>query len=153
MHQVANRAIDALRRQLPGASMPRIDIGPMPTLEADAGLWQQVFVNLFSNAVKFTGNVAEPHIFLTAKNIGNEFVFELSDNGAGFSPESGAGLFQPFQRLHGRSFEGTGLGLTIVRRIIERHGGRVWARGEVGSGARFFLGLPVQPSVQQSMTE
>jgi signal transduction histidine kinase len=73
-------------------------------------------------------------------------VVAVRDNGAGFDPQYASDLFEPFRRLHGGRFEGSGIGLTIVRRIVERHGGAVWAEGRPGQGASFYFALPLAPT-------
>jgi signal transduction histidine kinase len=142
---VAQQAVETLRLQAEEGRLPAIEVEALPRVDVDAPLFQQVFVNLLSNAVKFTRDVPTPRVRVRASAQGQDVVIEVSDNGAGFSAQSAASLFQPFQRLHGGAYEGTGLGLTIVRRIVERHGGRVWAEGRVGSGAVFFIALPSAP--------
>ena len=120
---------------------------PLPTLMGDAGLLRQVFVNLLGNAVKFTAS-RDPAVIRVAlspvQNRVGECVIRVSDNGAGFDMRYAGQLFGPFQRLHSqREFPGTGVGLANVKRILQRHGGTVWAESTPGEGARFFLSLPV----------
>jgi light-regulated signal transduction histidine kinase (bacteriophytochrome) len=143
-------------------------IHPLPPVRADRALLRMVLVNLISNAVKFTGTRAEAKIEIgeVKAEMGkaeNKNIFQLStllisalsqeetvifirDNGAGFDPRYAGKLFGVFQRLHSRDeFEGTGIGLANVQRIIQRHGGRVWAEGAVDSGATFYFSIPKQP--------
>jgi PAS domain S-box-containing protein len=120
------------------------NIQQMGVAKADPALLRLVFGNLISNAVKFTGGRTNPKIEIGCiRDSTNETVFFVRDNGAGFDPEYTEKLFGLFQRLHSQEeFEGTGLGLANMQRIILRHGGRVWAEGAVNLGATFYFSLP-----------
>ena len=120
------------------------NIQQMGVAEADRDLLRLVFGNLISNAVKFTGGRTNPKIEIgRTKDSTDETVFFVRDNGAGFDPEYTEKLFGLFQRLHSQDeFEGTGLGLANMQRIILRHGGRAWAEGAVDVGATFYFSLP-----------
>jgi light-regulated signal transduction histidine kinase (bacteriophytochrome) len=109
----------------------------------DPRLLTLVLENLLGNAWKYTGKTPAARIAFGRAGEGDEPVFFVRDNGAGFDMAGAANLFAPFQRLHAsQDFEGTGIGLAIVRRIIQRHGGRIWAEAEPGQGATFFFTLP-----------
>ena len=122
------------------------EIHPLPAVRADRGLLRVVLVNLISNAVKFTGARAEARIEIGRAPSGDgETVIFIRDNGAGFDPRYAGKLFGVFQRLHTRDeFEGIGIGLATVQRIIHRHGGRTWAEGVVDGGATFYFSIPRQ---------
>jgi len=121
-------------------------IGDLPPCSADAVMLRQVYANLIGNAVKFTRDTGEPRIEISAAADGGETVYSVRDNGVGFDMQHADKLFQPFQRLHDAGeYEGSGIGLAIVARIIRRHGGRVWAEGEPGNGATFYFTLGDTP--------
>lgn len=123
---------------------PVIVLGTLPHAPADLGLVRQVWVNLLSNAVKYSSQTASPLIEVSGRVEGAEAVYTVRDNGAGFNMDHYDKLFEVFERLHSdHEFEGTGVGLATVRRVITRHGGRVWAEGKVDQGAVFHFSLPV----------
>jgi signal transduction histidine kinase len=118
-------------------------VSALPDAQADHSLLRQVFVNLLSNAFKFTRHVPDPVIEVDGRQQAGECAYAIRDNGAGFDMSRAQRLFTIFQRLHSaKEFEGTGVGLSIVQRIVERHGGRIWAEATVGKGANFTFTLP-----------
>ena len=115
----------------------------IPRAFGDPSLIRQVWANLISNAVKFSSKKDHPEINIDCEADKNEIIYSISDNGAGFDMQYADKLFSVFQRLHDSAeFEGTGIGLAIVKRIVNRHGGRVWATGETDKGATFYFSLP-----------
>lgn len=124
-------------------SRKNIELKPLPPAYGDQNMLKQVWVNLIGNAIKYSSKNEQAHITIGSFVENGENVFFVKDNGVGFNMEYVHKLFGVFQRLHSTSeFEGTGVGLAIVQRIITRHGGRVWAESEVGQGAVFYFSLP-----------
>jgi signal transduction histidine kinase len=120
-----------------------IKVEDLPDCYGDPALLKQVYVNLLSNALKFTSKCEIAVIQIGCASQNREKIYSVRDNGAGFDLLAAKRLFADFQRFHSEEeFEGTGVGLSIVRRIIERHGGRVWAEAEVNKGATFYFALP-----------
>jgi light-regulated signal transduction histidine kinase (bacteriophytochrome) len=122
--------------------VPKIDwrIGPLPHIQCDYGLMRQVLINLLSNAVKYTGTRDRPEIEIGLKTIDDRPTFFVRDNGVGFDMKHADKLFAPFERLHrDQDFQGSGVGLATVQRIIGKHGGRIWAEAEAGNGATFYF--------------
>ena len=145
LDQLVQEAVSDCERETVGRNIVW-DIHPLPAVWADRGLLRVVLVNLISNAVKFTGARAEARIEIGRAPSGDgETVIFIRDDGAGFDPRYAGKLFGVFQRLHTRDeFEGTGIGLATVQRIIHRHGGRTWAEGVVDGGATFYFSIPKQ---------
>ncbi len=120
-----------------------VTVGKLPSAHGDLALIRQVFANLLSNAIKFTKGRDVAHIEVGDRCEESENIYYVKDNGAGFNPELEDKLFKVFQRLHSaQEFEGIGIGLSIVYRIISRHNGRVWAEGRPDEGATFYFSLP-----------
>lgn len=143
MHALMQDVLSDLLRMHPDDKKPVVQLGQLPPAPADAALLRQVWVNLLSNAMKYSRHATPPVIEVTGHLHGTEAIYSVRDNGAGFDMAHYPKLFEIFQRLHSDAeFEGTGVGLPIVHRIVTRHGGRLWAEGKVGQGAVFHFSLP-----------
>jgi len=128
--------------QTGGNDRIKVIIGDLPTASADPTLLRQAYSNLLSNAFKFTRLRKDPQVEIGCMNDGNENIYFVRDNGAGFDMSQAGDLFKVFHRLHNRNqFEGTGVGLAFVQRIVQRHGGRIWTEAEVNKGAAFYFTL------------
>ncbi len=146
MGELARAVFDEFRNAHPERRL-EFEVKELPPATGDLSMLREAMANLISNAVKFTRTrqVARIEMGGWADNGGAQHVYYVRDNGIGFDPAYTDKLFDVFQRLHSaEDFEGTGVGLAIVRRIIERHGGRVWAEGEAGQGATFYFSLPTR---------
>jgi signal transduction histidine kinase len=136
----------ALRDALANIILPAdgsVDAVPLPSIEADPGQMRQLFQNLLTNAFKFRKDDIAPQVTIGANRAEDgDWTLTFADNGIGFDPEHGERLFAMFQRLHGRRFDGSGIGLAVCRRIVERHHGSIEAHGILGSGATFTVCLP-----------
>ncbi len=120
---------------------------PLPPVLADRTQLTLLFQNLLSNALKFR-TTRPPHVHISARQEGLQWLLTVKDNGIGIEPQYANKIFELFQRLHARQeYPGTGLGLAICKRIVERHGGRIWVESELGKGATFFFTLPTQDSM------
>jgi len=142
---VKNLLIELVPEVLAGTEDRKVDLraGTLPSTMGDRSLIKQVWLNLLSNAVKYTRNRELAVIQISAESDEHETVYSVEDNGAGFDMQYVDKLFGVFQRLHrNNEFEGTGVGLALVQRIVRRHGGRVWAEGKEDVGAKFFFALP-----------
>jgi signal transduction histidine kinase len=140
--ELVQRVIDGMSNERAGRDIEFV-IADFPTWQVDQGLMQQVFVNLLSNAIKFTRERPHARIEVGYRMDGTTLVVFIRDNGVGFNMKHMNKLFGVFQRLHSADqFEGTGVGLSIVRRIVERHGGKVWVDGAQDQGATFYFSLP-----------
>jgi PAS domain S-box-containing protein len=125
------------------AKIPLIEVDPLPPALGDRGLLRQVWTNLIANAVKYSSKAARPVIQISGRPVGTENHYSVRDNGVGFNMQYAGQLFRVFQRLHhADEFGGTGVGLAIVHRVVTRHGGRVWAEGQIDQGAIFSFALP-----------
>jgi light-regulated signal transduction histidine kinase (bacteriophytochrome) len=136
-----DRALDNLKLAIE-ESRAVVEREPMPTVTADDVQLTQVFQNLIANGVKFHGD-APPRIRIAAEARGKEWIFSVRDNGIGIDPQYQDRIFIIFQRLHERGkYPGTGIGLAICKKIVERHGGRIWVESDPGKGSTFYFSLP-----------
>jgi PAS domain S-box-containing protein len=142
MEELAREVMDEIR---PGEGEIELDILRLPRIFADRAMMRQVFVCLLSNAIKFSRPRKQPRIEVGASIEGSEIIYYVKDNGVGFDMRYAGKLFGVFERLHSvTEFEGNGIGLAIFKRIVNRHGGRVWAEGKVDEGATVYFALPIK---------
>jgi PAS domain S-box-containing protein len=145
LKSVVEAAQDQLRQDIEGRAIDW-HIGPLPEVRGDPFMLRQVMINLLSNALKYTRPCKKARIEIGAEVSEREVIVHVRDNGVGFDMKYADKLFGVFQRLHrAGEFEGTGIGLANVRRIIQRHGGRTWAEGTVDGGANFYFSVPARP--------
>ena len=136
-----NAALENLRESIKDSNA-EVSVGPLPKVLADATQLAQLFQNLIGNAIKYR-NKRRPEIHVDARPNGNDWVFSVKDNGIGIEPQYFERIFQMFQRLHTRKdYSGTGIGLAICRKIIERHGGKIWVESQSGKGSTFLFTIP-----------
>ncbi|MBN1180010.1 MAG: response regulator [Anaerolineae bacterium] len=144
---ILERALSGLQVAIQ-ESQVKIESARLPTVMADDLQLSQVFQNLVSNAIRFQPPPADdahapPHVHISASRQGSEWLFAVHDNGIGFDPKHSERIFEIFQRLHTQTeYPGTGIGLAVCKKIIERHNGRIWAESEPGNGATFYFTLP-----------
>jgi light-regulated signal transduction histidine kinase (bacteriophytochrome) len=120
----------------------RVSHSPLPKVMVDNTQLAQVFQNLISNGIKFHGEEA-PKIHISAKKKASEWLFSVKDKGIGIDPQYSEKIFEVFKRLHKKEeYPGTGIGLAICKKIVERHGGRIWVESELGKGSTFYFTLP-----------
>ncbi len=140
--KLVQQVLNELRDEVEGRKV-EISLGELPECQADPGLLKQVIANLLDNALKYTRQREIAHIEIGSRQQESQRVYFVSDNGVGFDMRYADKLFGVFQRLHrAEDFEGTGVGLAIVQRIIHRHGGRIWADSELDQGTTFYFTLP-----------
>ena len=144
MTDLAQSAFQYLMESTPSRISPAFEVQPLPTANGDRSMLRQVFANLLGNAVKFSSRHPKPSIVVKGWSTEGSNTYCIQDNGVGFDPRFAHKLFGVFQRLHcSEEFEGTGVGLALVHRIVQRHGGRVWAESTPKAGATFFFSLPI----------
>ncbi len=140
-HAVCRLAIDNLS-QLFAESGAQVTVGKLPVVWADATQLEALFQNLIGNAVKFRGE-RPPRVAITAQQVESNWLFAVCDNGIGIKPEFHERVFEIFKRLQSQErFPGTGIGLAICKRIVERYGGRIWVESQFGQGSTFYFTLP-----------
>lgn len=140
---LAREAYDEVcRSRRGGDDDTAFEVHSLPVAHADRSMVRQVFTNLFANALKFSRNEERPCVEVGGERQNGTTVYYVRDNGVGFDSRYADKMFGVFERLHDDTFEGTGVGLAIVERVVERHGGRVWADGEEGVGTTIFFTLP-----------
>jgi signal transduction histidine kinase len=151
LRRLVDHAIEQLEPELSGRNI-RWQIEPaLPTIECDPALMKQVFVNLISNAIKYTRRREQPNIQVGVTTNGPTEVVFVRDNGVGFDMRYADKLFGVFQRLHkAQDFEGTGVGLAIVERIIRKHGGKIWTEAKPDKGAVFFFTIGTNPATEMN---
>jgi signal transduction histidine kinase len=143
---IARAAFDDLRLEAAQGGV-EVVLSPLPECQADAGLLQQVYANLISNAIKFSSGRPGARVEIRAHQVEGETVYDVGDNGIGFDMRYAEKLFGVFQRPHSDArYAGTGVGLALVQRIVQRHGGRVWAEGEPDNGSCFHFTLGGAPA-------
>ena len=136
-----NSAIENLQESIK-ESKAQVSVGPLPGIIADATQLTQLFQNLIGNAIKYR-NERRPEIRVAARSNGSEWTFSIQDNGIGIEPKYSERIFQMFQRLHTRKeYSGTGIGLAVCRKIVERHGGKIWVESQPGQGSTFLFTIP-----------
>jgi len=142
MKELAGGCVEELLPAWPEVGF-QVDIGPMPTCMGDGDLLKQVWINLIGNSMKYSSRQAEPRISIGATSEAAGTVYFVRDNGAGFDMRYADKLFKVFQRLHSHEeFEGTGVGLALVKRILDKHRGDIWAESSPGNGAVFYFRIP-----------
>ena len=141
---MVHEVIDQLQQQNAEHSVEWL-IHTLPDTRGDINMMRQVWVNLISNAVKYSSKKEHPHIEIGSSVRNGQTVFFIKDNGAGFNEQYKDKLFKVFQRLHSLDeFDGTGIGLALTEKIILKHGGKIWAESEVDKGASFYFSMPDQ---------
>ena len=144
--QMVRQIMEELRKDIPDQPI-EVNIKELVPCEADPVLLRQVFTNLLSNAIKFSRQRTPAVLTISSHTTPEGVVYSISDNGVGFNMQLADRLFSPFQRMHpADEYEGTGIGLSIVRRIVQRHGGRVWVQAGEDQGATFYFTLSDKPS-------
>ena len=148
MGQLVGEKVELLKVAI-DESRAKITVGELPTIVANRGEISQLIQNLISNAIKYHGE-ADPVVEISARELGDHWEFRIGDNGIGIPQEHLSEVFQPFRRLHGKGsvYKGSGVGLAICQKVIDRHGGRIWVESEVGQGSTFIFTIAKPPDPQ-----
>ncbi|EMJ99775.1 ATP-binding protein [Leptospira sp. WS58.C1] len=142
MKHMVSDSIEIINQEY-GSKSPKVQISELPPVKGDASMLKQVWLNLISNAFKYSSKSQNPFVEIGFLDEEGNRTFFVKDNGVGFDDQYSHKLFKVFQRLHSNEeFNGTGIGLAIVDRIVQRHGGKVWAKGKMGQGATFYFTIP-----------
>ena len=142
-------ALEALRIRI-DETQAEVQREPLPTVNGDRTLLTQLYQNLLGNALKFISE-KRPVVRLTAERHGTGYLLGVHDNGIGLDADYAEVIFKPFKRLHGLAeYDGTGIGLSICQKAVERHGGRIWVESEPGQGAHFFFTLTLPAEAPES---
>ncbi len=143
--------VQSLERSVIKETGAKVQVESLPTLYVNSGAIKQIFQNLLSNALKYQKSGSTPKIKISAKELDTHWKFCVEDNGIGINPEFQETIFQIFQRLHTRDqYSGTGIGLAISKKIVERHGGEIWVESEEGAGSRFYFTLEKESDTENS---
>jgi light-regulated signal transduction histidine kinase (bacteriophytochrome) len=141
MKDLVDEAVQDIAFSMP-LGKTEVIVHDMPTVQGDNTMLKQVWINLISNAIKYSQKKDNPRIEIGARKEQSKFVYFIKDNGAGFDMKNYNKLFGIFQRLHSeKDFSGTGVGLALVKRIIEKHNGKIWAESDPGIGSNFYFTL------------
>jgi signal transduction histidine kinase len=144
LNQLVRTVVITLAETIPNVA-DTVKVDPLPVVHGDSLLLQQVFTNVISNAVKYSAQARRPEVRVSASHLQDTARVSVSDNGVGFESDSARRIFDVFTRLEPKKTDGVGVGLSIVKNIVVRHGGHVWAEGEPGKGATIHLEFPIHP--------
>jgi len=151
MEKVLQDVLDNLKTSIE-ETKARVTHDPMPVIRADPTQMMQLFQNLLANAIKFRREGESPVIHVFAKQERQEWVFSVKDNGIGIDPELFGRLFVLFSRLQpSDKYPGTGVGLAVAKRVVDRHGGRIWVESQPGSGSTFYFTIPMKKENEQNV--
>ena len=152
-NSILQNALDNLKTAIQ-ESGARVTADPLPTITAEPILLAQVFQNLIGNAIKFHREGAPPDIHISVEHKISEFIFAVKDNGIGIESRHLERIFRIFERLHtNEEYVGSGIGLAITRKIVERHGGKIWVESQTGTGSTFYFSISSETVLAQPQTK